>query len=229
MVCPGILSLRLRTRKLAKLREFYVEGLGLRLSSAGSGSITFAAGGTEIEFVAVDEGEPFYHIALNIPENKLGAAKRWVTPIAPLLKGPAGSDEYDFRSWNAQSVYFNDPAGNILELIARHDLPNSRDGEFTVADILYASEIGIVVDDVPAYVAAVEENLGLLPFRGSVSGEFAALGDDHRLLIVSKRGRAWLGGDAAAQVFAMDAVLCGDRAAKMPSMGLPYEIQLSVR
>ena len=89
-----------------------------------------------------------------------------------------GDDEYHFASWNAHACYFRDPAGNILEFIARHNLKNDRPGEFSARDILAASEIGVVVDDVPGLATDVDRQLGLRPFAGTSAADFAALGDD---------------------------------------------------
>ena len=42
---------------------------------------------------------------------------------------PATSGRYiDFSFWNARALYFEDADANVLELIARHDLPNASDG-----------------------------------------------------------------------------------------------------
>jgi catechol-2,3-dioxygenase len=197
--CPGIIDLRSHTprARLQAMRRFYDEALGCPAETNADGELTVRTGGTRITFAPTDEAEdagPYYHFAFNIPENKLAAAKTWLVPRSPLLKRPDGSDQYHFASWNAHAVYFNDPAGNILEFIARHSLPNAAPGDFTPADILYASEIALVVDDVAAAAASAAERLGLGVFAGSQSDQFAALGDDHRLLIIVKRARAWNSG-----------------------------------
>jgi hypothetical protein len=99
-------------------------------------------------------------------------------------------DEYRFASWNADAVYFQDPVGNVAELIARHDLPDDSPGPFGPSDVLSVSEIGVVVPDVPAFVAAAREQLGLAPYRPGTP-DFAPVGDEHGLLIVAREGRPW--------------------------------------
>ena len=54
----------------------------------------------------------------------------------------------------------------------------------------YASEIGLVVDDVPKTVEAVNKHLGLDIYRDN-SASFASIGDEHALLVVVKRNRKW--------------------------------------
>src|SRR5262245_58107489 len=190
----GILRLRLQTAKLADLRRFYTQVLEFPIIDESKDLITFRAGATEITFTAADRGDPFYHVAFNIPENKLAASKKWLAPRTEILKRPDGTDEYHFTSWNAHAIYFLDPAGNILEFIARHNLRNASDGDFSARDILHASEIALVVDDVNAAVKSAHDQLGLDVFAGSRSDQFAAVGDDHRLLIIAKRNRPWNAG-----------------------------------
>jgi catechol-2,3-dioxygenase len=223
----GILRLRLRTGKLAELRAYYTQTLGLTLAKDSEDSITVKAGRTLITFDAEPGSRAYYHFAFNIPENKLAASKRWLHPRSALVRRPDGSDEYHFASWNADSVYFLDPAGNILEFIARHNLKNAAEGEFSTADILYASEIALVVDDVVATADAAKARLGMDRFGGGGSDQFAAVGDDHRLLIIVKQGRRWLGAeDRAAEVFQTNAVLRGERAAELPLSPRPYGVTL---
>ncbi len=240
----GIASLKLKVaaRDAEAMRRFYRETMGLAVDEAGAGLVV-RAGGTRIEFEAVGDGErrgdgatdtgltqgrqtggtPYYHFAFNIPENKFAAGKRWLKGRCELLKRPDGSDEYHFVSWNAHSVYFNDPAGNILEFIARHNLRNAAEGEFSPADILYASEIALVVDDVGAAVQDAAKGLGMEVFAGSTSEQFAAVGDDHRLLIIVKRGREWNSGHGrTAEVFPLRAEIAGS--GRLNSRELGFEV-----
>jgi len=94
----------------------------------------------------------------------------------------------NYAHWNAHSVFFFDPAGNVVEYIARHDLKNGMTGDFSSHDILYASEIAFVSDDVPALSAEIKKTIGVSQYRGG-DEQFMALGDEHGLLLVMKRGR----------------------------------------
>lgn len=249
--CREILELTMQTRDVAALRPFYAETLGLRLIRDEPSEITIAAGGTQLTFVETADGHPIYHFAFNIPENKLDAAMGWLRPRAPLHREPGGGEVYDFASWNAHAVYFFDPAGNILEFIARHNLKNAAPlsepttskirsggqavglsaptvGPFSPTDILYASEIGIVVDDVASAVAAAKRDWSLHVFNGTQSHDFAAVGTDEALLIFAQRGREWSGSDGvAADVFPTRAVFSGDRAAKLDLPGYPFDLAMT--
>src|SRR5438874_12694704 len=89
--------------------------------------------------------ERFYHFAINIPANKIREAKAWLSNKVQLLwMEDYKSDIADFVNWHAKSVYFFDPAGNIVELIARFDLDNTSDEIFSSKQFLSVSEIGLV-------------------------------------------------------------------------------------
>ena len=88
----------------------------------------------------------------------------------------------DYRQWNAHSVFFLDPAGNILEYIARHDLKNADTSPFSWADMLHVSEIGLVVDDVTATAEALKGMAAVAQYKGG-DGDFMAMGDEYGLLL----------------------------------------------
>ena len=188
------LRLRLRAKQPAALRDFYRKVLELPVVAESGGSLSVRAGGTELLFVpSAGDANPFYHFAFNIPENKLDAAIEWMKNRAPLIPQPStGSHIFNYPRWNANSVYFYDPAGNILEFIARHNLRNAAAGRFDSRDILHASEIGMVVPAVPAAVAQLKEKLGIADYIG-VGDAFAPIGNEHGLFIIVRADRKWFG------------------------------------
>jgi catechol-2,3-dioxygenase len=205
--------LGLMSHSLREQRRFYERVLGLQLTGAGADHLTIEAGSTRIQFTKSEPGtRPVYHFAFNIPENKLDAAIKWMEPRSPLLRHyETGEYVVDFPEWNAHSIYFNDPAGNILEFIARHDLkngaPGGYPGAFGADDILYVSEIGLVVREVPAAVDTLKRLLDVKEYSGA-SEQFTAVGDEHGLLIVVKEGRGWLPTtEVKAAIFPTDVTL----------------------
>jgi catechol-2,3-dioxygenase len=220
-----------------RMKEFYHKTLGLRLVDERRDRLTVAAGPSRLTFVTAgpEDGKPFYHFAFNIPENKIRGAHRWQKERTPLLPIPARlrdpqypDDVVDYRHWNAHSVFFLDPAGNVVEYIARHDLKNAARGEFSPEDILCASEIGLIVDDVAATATRLTEVVGVEQYRGG-SDQFTALGDEHGLLLVMKRGRV-LSFDAPqkkeAGVFRTSASVRGVRRTNYRVPRFPYEVSV---
>lgn len=221
----GILELELRARGLERQRDFYGRTLHLPVVVEAADRITIQAGGTRLAFLQAgpEHGHPIYHFAFNIPENQLAVAKEWLTRRVPLIT-KNGREVFHFESWNAHSIYFQDPAGNIVELIARHNLRNAASGKFSEEKILYASEIGLVVDDVGAEVTALEDRLGLPVYRPG-SPTLVPVGDEHRLLIVVQRNHVWLPTrDTRARVHPTSAILAGNRTASYKVAGQPYTV-----
>src|SRR5205085_700566 len=97
------------------------------------------------------------------------------------------SDIADFVNWHAKSVYFCDPAGNILELIARLDLNNEVDDPFSSLQFLSISEVGMVFGDdkLNKKTEALMQQYDLPYFdKQPPLPQFKALGDDEGLFII---------------------------------------------
>lgn len=134
-----------------------------------------------------------HHLAFTIPTGTFAAARAWIGERAEVI-APDGRDEFAGPgTWAARSVYFRGPDAQVLELIERRALaPEARaTGPFRASDVVAVSEVGIVVDDVPAAVALLE-GAGLRPYGDFGTDVFAAVGDVEGLVILVARGRAWV-------------------------------------
>ena len=227
-------GVRIPARDLTILRPFYSQALGLPLVSDGADAFAVQIGPTRLTFARVDGADDpgAQHFAFTIPRNQLAAGKAWLAGRAALLTLGA-DDEFSAASWRAQQVYFRDPAGNILELIARQTLDNAATGPFDAAGrrhrqsrhrgrtldnaatgpfdaghLLNVSEVGLPTDDVPGAVAALGREFGLAVY-GEVSDTFTAVGDAHGLLIVVQAGRHWFPTTTAAQDVPIAVTLAG--------------------
>lgn len=196
-----IKKLSLQTAKpLGEMADFYRNVLEMKVLLSAE-KLIVEAGKTQITFTAAAKGtQPYYHFAFNIPENKIVLARNWlvertklsVTPQRNREKGMP-NDVMPMDFWDSHSVFFWDPAGNILELICRHNLKNGTKGEFRSDEILYASEIGFVTDgSVNSMADQIKSTFQLSQYRGG--GEyFRALGDETGLLILFSRGGTPIG------------------------------------
>lgn len=140
-------EIRLQTNHLSALYNFYKEVLELNTVYPDEKSISITAGKSILIFeeIKVDEN-PFYHFAFNIPYNKFEEAFEWMQQKMEFL----WLDDYkgyiaNFVNWNAKSFYFLDPAGNILEIIARFDLNDVVEEKFSSMHIRNISEMGLVL------------------------------------------------------------------------------------
>jgi len=221
-----IRHVKLQARDLAAQTAFYRDALRLPVET-GAGFVRVTAGTSVIEFVPAEgEGRPFYHFAFTIPENKLTDAMAWLEPRCPILTIRNTSEKImDFKSWNAQSFYYNDPEGNILEFIVHHDLANGTSEAFSEKHILWESEIGLVVPDVPAAEKSIADALDLHYYRDH-SSNFSGIGDVRGQLIVVKKDRIWLPTvDIAADVFPTEVELGGAKNGALNFSELPYSLR----
>ena len=140
-------------------------------------------------------------------------------------------DVVDYRHRNAHSIFFLDPAGNVLEYIARHDLENGNAAKFDWADLLYISELGLVVDDVIEAAGRVQAMAAVARYKGG-DAEFMAMGDEYGLVLVMKRGRVvdFTGNaDHGVRVYRTSLTLRGAKAARHELKGYPYTINIEER
>lgn len=225
----ALTELRLLASQLDPLVPFYRDTLGLDLVQRDDGQVSFAAGTTRMTFLRADAGQrPYYHIAFNIPENKLSAAMEWTRPRFELIPRTGTDDPVvHFRTINAHSVYFFDPVGNLLEFIARHDLDNAGRGAFGPADLLNTSEIGIVVDDVQGFASQAQATFGLGALPGTQPTErFAVVGSHEGTFIIVRRGRIWLmTDDLEGAVFPTEVIVKAPRPGELDVPGHPYKLR----
>lgn len=194
-----IAAIKLDSAPIAEMQRFYTQTLGLPACSSNPSGFAVQAGATTLAFHAAQQaaaapaGNPTYHFAFNIPSDQIESACRWLRARVPVLRGDDGREIVRFESWNASAVYFHDPAGNIVEFIARHDLAHRTDGDFCIDSLLGVSEIGVAVPESLGVRRAAEQlsrTLGYHPYR-PISDDFAALGTEHALLILVPAGRPW--------------------------------------
>lgn len=203
-------KLMLLTEKATRILPFYRDVLALPVIRSEKDSFTVQAGWSELTFQETGDqaAEAYcYHFAFTIPENKLEEAKKWIEALVP-IGTEAGQDVSYSESWNSHSVYFEDPSGNILELIARHTMDNGVERPFDPQqDILCISEIGITTSDVPTAVDQFAE-LGIMTYR-TRNDNFNPIGDDNGIFIVVGKGRRWHFTNKTAESFPVHVTVCG--------------------
>lgn len=191
----------------AELAGFYADVL--ELPRAGD---AIRIGETTLGFTPPD-GEPFYHFAFLVPGDRFDAALAWADRRVGILSGADGERVFLSDEWNSSAIYFHDPAGNILELIAHHALEqNGRKGGFAAEELVGFSELGLVGDR-PALLRELE-GIGLSLFRGTVvePDRLAFVGEQGRTLILAPPGRGWVPTDRPAEPHPVELVLELDRA-----------------
>jgi hypothetical protein len=214
-------------RRFPALADFYGRELGIDLAVSSADRFSFATGETAIEFVA-GLGDPFYHFALLVPGNRFDEALKWAGARTELLLDPeSGEVLFDFDNWAAYACYLQDPAGNIVELIAHRGVDETgTQGEFRPTELVGLSELGLVGDPL-AMAGRLAKQLGLELWDGTVEepGRLAFVGERARTLILSPPGRGWLPTRRAAEPHAVEALLEGRSEGKVELEDSRYRIR----
>jgi hypothetical protein len=179
------------------LRGFYGTELGLPLDGEA-----IVVGETRLRF-EVEDGGAFYHFALLVPGDRFEAAHAWARERVEVLGGV-----FDSENWDSRAVYFHDPAGSILELIAHHGLEeNGRTGGFAPEELVGFSELGIVGDR--RLLLGRLEEIGLELWDGVVDepDRLAFVGEKGRTLILAPPGRGWVPTDRPAEPHPVEALI----------------------
>lgn len=156
-----IIQVTLQTSKLNEMKLFYENILGFNVLEAHHNQFTFKAGLTTIVFCDEHvQNNPFYHFAFDIPSNQFTEAKQWIKKKVSLLIED-DADEVYFEGIHAKSIYFEDPAGNIVEFIARLEDNPASSTPFSIKSVIKLSEMSLVVDD-KLHVAQQLSKVGLL-------------------------------------------------------------------
>jgi len=224
----NITYLELLTRDLPVQWDFYANLLELPVKLSAR-SLEVQAGNTSLVFTqAQSDFDGAYHFAFNIPENQFQAAKGWMSNRIPLLYDETGKDEFASESWNSNSVYFKDAAGNVLEFIARHNLKNAVLGDFESQQILNISEIGLPSKDVITFANELCNKLKLSVFQQEPSESFTPVGDDHGLFILPIQDRIWIPNSGVPAKLLPVKVMGEADGRQWEARGVPYEINSRV-
>ena len=180
------------------LRGFYGRELGLPIDAEA-----IVVGETRLRFEVEDGSAAFYHFALLVPGDRFDAALAWAGQRVELL-----GDVFQFENWDAEAVYFHDPAGSIVELIAHHGLEESgHEGPFAADELVGFSELGIVGDRAPLLRRLEAEGLELWSGTVDEPDRLAFVGEKGRTLILAPPGRGWLPTDRPAEPHPVEYVL----------------------
>lgn len=192
----------LKTASISRTRLFYHKTLELMIIKETDETISFRTGRTVLTFELVKDSKPFYHIAFNITNNRFSDSFEWMEQKLDILPFEGNVPIAVYPDWNAESFYFYDNNGSILEFIVRFDLPYHSVETFSTNDLVEVSEVGIVVDDVQGMAEQLVTEYNIPYFKkGPRLSDFIAMGDDNGLILLSQPGRHWVPTNKPAQHF----------------------------
>ena len=200
----------LQTNDLDLIKDFYKNNLGCIVKNELPSSFEVTLGYTTLEFNNRNvKGNPFYHFAFDIPSNQFQEAKEWALKRVT-LSTEDGEDDVYFENIKAHSLYFEDPAGNIVEFISRTENNPKSETPFSINNFIQMSEMSLVVED-KVMVAEELKKAGIIERNGeevdSVGLNFMSDKSGAVFLLLVNPNRRWYFSKKDAVIFPMTVIL----------------------
>jgi catechol 2,3-dioxygenase-like lactoylglutathione lyase family enzyme len=199
-----IRELELRVDDLQKNMAFWSQVMGFELLINGGDYFTVRIGASRLTFRKKNTLDPpINHFSINIPRNQVENALDWLKneggkyadgPTAPvtIVKDEITNAEIINKPlYNANSVFFNDHAGNIIELISRNELDTVVEGPFSREQFLRISEVSVITRNSRDCQEKLEEEFGAKPFPRGTSG-YTQVGGVNGVMLLVIPGRPWI-------------------------------------
>lgn len=177
-----IRQLRLYTDKLDEEKHFYSNVLGFSILEQTSNYFTVRIGYSELTFTRSKQRHT-YHYCFLIPSNKLSEAIQWAEKRVLILPIEKGRIIQRFDSWNAESFYFYDASGNIVEFIVRYTMKNYSNEIFGIQSVIGLNEIGLPTLDIYKLNNELETRLGTKFWKGNFES-FGTNGSENGLFLM---------------------------------------------
>jgi catechol-2,3-dioxygenase len=210
-------AVTLITNQLNELKSFYQNILEMPLIEDGLDSFTLQIGSSALTFKA-SHLPAAYHFAFNIPGTHMAEAKKWLQARV-VLNREDGNDEIYYKRFDADAVYFDDPAGNVVEFIGRRTKVGV--GSFTPDSLLNISEMSITTSDVLEVAMKLKE-VGVTSFNNQPiePDSLNFLGEDDTLIILVPPKRRWYFSEKFSEICPLEIELVNGRSILIDEKGL---------
>ena len=175
-------EVNLYTNQLKELKSFYSQKLGFQITNQTDISFTLRIGWSKLTFNQSNK-EHKYHFCFLIPCNQLTPCLEYFKDKIKILNIEGSRQTHNFTTWNSDSFYFEDSAGNLGEFIVRHDLENQNNSEFDLKQVLGVNEIGLPTNDIKATNNLLEKELKTKFWKGDFN-RFGTNGNQEGLFLL---------------------------------------------
>lgn len=192
-----IKELILYTVDIEKTFDFYSKKLKFKVFEYNNFSFKiFITKNNTITFKTTDKLLNLYHLAFNIPNNKIEWNKEYYEGVLSWIEYN-NKKIIDLVCWGERSLYFYDNNGNILEFITRED-----NVEMTIG------EIGIPMNNILMKRDKIKEILNLSFYKENcMNSNFFSLGSNKGILIFVEEGKTWFPTSIKAHFCEMEILL----------------------
>jgi hypothetical protein len=217
------LNFRVRLRSWEDNQKFWTQFMQLVPEPAPQGQFGYKVGTTTIfnrlSNLPPNQEDVFfpqYHYSIGIPSNQIENCLDWITKRneeIEIYNSGLGPNEQDLKIpqaeiwkdadtgaeivrrdlYNSLSIFLKDPAGNIIEILARTDADNPEDqvtGDFSPSMFRGITEVGVVANDVRKVADTIKNTFQVQEVDGS-SNSYKPIGGPKGLLKLTVPGRVW--------------------------------------
>lgn len=212
-----IIRIVLETVNIERMKKFYIDMLEMPIIRTRENMFTVRAGTTHITFQKSNTDEaPLYHFALRTN------LEFYEYMLTKLIKNNVhllpNSDGQVSGYWKGKQVYFNDPDGNIVEILERK-FPSDQ----VVTGWQDICEVGIPIRN----MEDMNTFFSLIPnVNDAESGTFRFYGDEVGNFVLVKEGRNWYPTERPATIHPMTIEVEGDQYRVLKHSELPYTVKV---
>jgi catechol 2,3-dioxygenase-like lactoylglutathione lyase family enzyme len=228
-----IVRLTLDCADLGAQEEFWAGTLGLDVARGRDDELAVRLRSSTICFRRAAPGTaPRHHFAINVPPGSIERAAAWLEERHELLSFHGVPDEEEgativHADRGTPAVYFLDPVGNVVELIANVRLGEAEvGGGFGPEALLDLAEVGIAAAEPEATSAALRDFLGEdVLWGGAPDWLLTAIGDARSVVIVAPVDRGWIPVALPARPTPTEIDVLADEQAELSLAEGPYVIR----
>ncbi len=193
-----IKELEIKTNNVEKSREFWEGSLHLQVIDTTLHGFTVKLGNSRLTFNLLASGDPIVnHFSILIPKNQIEKTLDWLkNPNGKYLNGPSspvnilkdettGAEIVSNPAQNARSIYFEDPTGNIVELVARKEFGTEVTGDFSSDQFLKIVEVAAVSKSISKCYDILKSEFNVQEFPGSTAGYKPVGGGEGDILLIN--------------------------------------------
>lgn len=217
-------SVTYETAMIDELFEFYADTLELPVVERDADRFTVSIGRTDLTFESTRQENQFYHYAIRIPRGKLRPAVGWLRERTSLVTDETGNRIVERTELDSESIYFFDPADNLVELVVRDRLDDHAVGAFTTDDLRAVNEVGLPVLDVKEGVERLTENYPVDPLVAS-DGPIVRVGDFRGMFVVVEYERDWFVTDKPARIRPIEVTVESSKESLYVPKNHPYKLK----
>jgi hypothetical protein len=182
-----------------QIRNFWENTIGCKVVNQNFNTFSIKIGTSLLTFkpntTTIDR--PQYHFAILIPANQIENCLAWLKnggikkdgkAIQLWRGGVTNAEIIQSPLYNSSSVYFADYGGNIIELVARRNLENSEEGEFSPEMFKEINSVSMVTKEVKAAQKLITDSLGYQPVDRTTTG-YKVMGNANGLINILVQSR----------------------------------------